>query len=72
MTKPIAPYDPASLVAIRQARADLYQAQADRRRIYLLTGVWGPRNRATTSVQQARADLDNARAAATQQPQPKR
>lgn len=60
----MAEYDPDLIAAIRAARADLYAAQADRRRTYLLTGVWGSKTRAATDVQQARANLDVARALA--------
>jgi hypothetical protein len=73
VTKPyVDPYDPARLAAIRQARADLYAAQAERRRVYILTNVPAvPRQRAATDVQIARADLDTARRMAGEVGKPK-
>jgi hypothetical protein len=68
MAKPEPPpggYDPATLVAIRKARADLYEAQAERRRVMLLTNQWTPqRERDVSPVKMARQDLDKARQAA--------
>ena len=66
MTKPLdSPYPPATIVAIRQAREDLYNAQAERRRTYLLTNKWpAPPQRGLTPVQEARQALDNARGVA--------
>jgi hypothetical protein len=60
----MAEYDPDLIAAIRAARADLYAAQAERRRTYLLTGVWAGKTKAPTDVQTARANLDAARALA--------
>lgn len=58
-------YDPAAIAALRAARANLYQAQADRRRVMLLTRAWTPpTERKASKVQEARADLNSARAAA--------
>jgi hypothetical protein len=73
----VPPYDPDLVAAIRQARADLYEAQAARRRRYLTTGQWtpqvDPRRERTgddpdprdvppaASVDMRRADLDTAR-----------
>jgi hypothetical protein len=65
MTKPETPYDPADLLAIRKARADLYAAQAERRRVMLATGRWQlPQSRKPGPVQEARQTLDAAREAA--------
>ena len=61
MAHPYVPYDPDLLAAIRQARSDLYLAQAERRRIYLLTGTMHPKTKAATDVSRARSDLDAAR-----------
>ena len=59
------PYDLDLLAAIRQARSDLYEAQAARRRQYLLTNRWEPpRARETSPAQAARANLDAARSMA--------
>lgn len=67
MTKPLVPplYTPAHLSAIKRARAELYQAQAERRAGYLSTGKWAPpKARETSPVQAARQNLDAARKAA--------
>lgn len=62
------PYEaapPANIAAIRAARAELYAVQAERRRVYLLTGgAGGARTKDVADVTQARADLDSAREAA--------
>lgn len=71
------PYDPELLLAVRQARADLYEAQAARRTRYLLTGKWTPqldplRGRPkdppapAATVDLCRADLNAARELAAQ------
>jgi hypothetical protein len=58
-------YPPATLVAIRTAREQLYAAQAKRRRVILLTNKWmPPRERDVSPVKAARQDLDRARDAA--------
>ena len=55
-------YDPDLIAAIRAARADLYQAAAERRKQYLLTGRFAPpKERDLSPVQAARAELDAAR-----------
>ena len=58
-------YDPDLIAAIRQARAELFAAQAARRRAYLQTGLWpAEKERGASSVAVARENLDGARAMA--------
>jgi hypothetical protein len=66
------PYSAADLAAIHKARADLYTAQAERRRVMLATGRWQlPNEREPGPVQSARQILDQARAAAAAAGTPK-
>jgi hypothetical protein len=76
MAKPIeeflSPYDPDLIAAIRTARAELYEAQAARRRVMLGINRWvPPKERDVSDVKRARQDLDAARALAAQVAAPK-
>lgn len=64
-------YDPELIQQIRQARAELYAAQAKRRRAYLLTNIPPvPIARLNEDVAAARAALDAARAEAAETSEP--